>query len=133
MIHISNPDSNMDTTTVVRTPDTSNTLVDTLNWLGNPLQLLSARIAQQLCLLQHLFLLQVSHADCLLAAVDVVADYYWVFSWSRGNGHFDLGIRGCELGEGVAEKGAVEVLEGCYVVYEIETYFMPFELPAQSQ
>lgn len=58
---------------MVRTPNASNTLIRTEDRLHRLLQLLPARLFQQVRLLQYLFLLQISDADGLLTAVDVVA------------------------------------------------------------
>lgn len=92
---------------MVRRPDTSDRVVDTLDRLGNPLELLSARVPQQLNLLEDLQRLQVAHADGLLLAVDVVADYDGVLIGSRRHGDFDLGVCGGELGEDGLEEAAV--------------------------
>lgn len=54
-------------------PNTSHTLVQTLNGLRDPLQLLAARIAQQRRLLEDLIRLHVAYTDGLLLAVDVAA------------------------------------------------------------
>ena len=74
---------------MIRTPDASHTLIDTLHRLRDPLILLPARISQQLRLLQNLVLLQIPHADRLLAPIDVVSDYDGVFAWSRRDYHLD--------------------------------------------
>lgn len=89
---------------MVRTPHAPDTLVDTLHWLRYPLLLLTTRVAQQLRLLQYLLLLQASDADGFLSSIDVVPYYNRVLSGAWGDGHFDLGVCGSELGETVAKE-----------------------------
>lgn len=89
---------------MIRTPDAPNTIVDTPHRLRDLLQLLSAGIPQQHCLLQHLLLLQVLDADGLLPAVDVGAADNGVFAWSWRHGDFDLGIGACKGGKVGAEE-----------------------------
>jgi hypothetical protein len=91
-------------TTVVRTPDASHTVVDTLHWLRDPLQLLSACIPQQFCLLHYLPGLHIPYADDLVPSVDVVARYHWVLVRSRRNGYLDLGVGGSESRELVLKE-----------------------------
>jgi hypothetical protein len=58
-----------------------------------------------------------------------------MLSWSRRDGDFDLGVCGSEFGKRVAEERTKEMA----IRYEKQkepankAYFMPFELPAQSQ
>ena len=83
-------------TVMVRTPDTSHTLVDTLHRFRNPLQLLPARIPQKLCLLRYLAGLHISYANDLMASIDVVARYHRVLVGSWRDGYLDLGVGGSE-------------------------------------
>ena len=82
-----------------RTPDTSHTLVQTLNLLGLPLELLAARIAQQQGLLQDLVGLHVSHADGFLFSTDVFAFEDGVAAGSGRDCDFDLRICAGEVFE----------------------------------
>lgn len=77
---------------VVRTPDATYTLVYTRDGLVHPLDLLAARITQQLGLLQDLQRVHVLDAYRLLVAVDVVADEDRVFPRSGRYGEFDLRV-----------------------------------------
>lgn len=92
---------------MIRTPNTPNTLINTLHGLRNLPQLLPIRIPQQLRLLQHLLLRQIPHTYRFFAAVDVGPFYDWVFARARGDGDFDLRVCGGEFGERVAEEGTV--------------------------
>lgn len=94
----------MDPRGVVRTPHAPDTLVDTLHWLGDPLLLLSTSIPENLRLLQYLLLLQTSHANGSLSAIDVVRYDNRVLSWAWGDGHFDLGVCGSEFCQVIAEE-----------------------------
>lgn len=56
------------------------------------------------------------------------------------NGDLDLGMAGGEFGQSLFDEGATTSSSALYKVAEycrrkdkMETYFMPFELPAQSQ
>jgi hypothetical protein len=89
---------------MIRTPHAPHTLIYTLHGLRNLLQLLPIRIPQQLSLLQHLLLCQISYTYRLFASVDVGPFYDGVSAWSRRNCDFDLGVCGGEFGEGVAEE-----------------------------
>lgn len=100
-------------TAVVRTPDTSHTLVDTLHRLRNPLQLLSTRIAQQLRLLQYLTRLKFPHADRFMASVDVVACYHRVFVRSGRDGDLDLWVGGSEARKTVFQECSGGRLREC--------------------
>lgn len=91
---------------VERIPNASDTLIHALHRLRDPLQLLTAGIPQKHCFLQDLILFQVSHADGLLATVDVVALDDWVLVRSRGDGDFDLRVLFGELREGILEEQA---------------------------
>ena len=70
-------------TTVVRTPNSPHTLINTLHGLCRPLQLLPACISQELHLLQDLFPGQVPYTNRFLPSIDVMPCYDWVFvlSW----------------------------------------------------
>lgn len=84
---------------VVRTPDTSDTGVDTVDRLVDSLQLLSVGIAQKFSLLQNLDWLHIPNANSLLAAVDVVANNDGMFRRAGRHGELDLGVGGGELGK----------------------------------
>lgn len=89
-----------------RIPNTSHTLIQTLDRLADPLQLLAARAAQQQGFLQNLSRLHVAHADCLLLPADVFAFEHGVFAGSGRDGDFDLGVGAGELLEVRLEEGA---------------------------
>ena len=95
-----------DSTTVVWTPDSSDTVVDTLHWLDDLLVRFSTGISQKLCLLNDLPWLQVSDTNCFLAPIDVVAFDDRVLAWTWGNVDFDLGVLPREFGKGGLEEGA---------------------------
>lgn len=78
---------------MVRRPYPSDALVDTPDRLVRFHEPLAARIPQQLSLLKNLQRLQLPHADRLLSPINVVSDYYWVFSRSRRYCDFDFGVR----------------------------------------
>lgn len=84
---------------VVRTPDTSDTGVDTVDRFVDSLQLLSVGVAQKLSLLQDLDWLHIPNANGLFAAIDVVADNDGVFRRTGRYGELDLGVCGGELGK----------------------------------
>lgn len=124
---------------MVRRPDTPDTLLRAQDWLVRLPQLLATCVAQQFHLLHDFERSQIPHADWFVTSVDVVADDDWVLSWSGRNGKFDLGIGGGELREETLdETTAQEVLADAdgrprvFCVSDV-TYFMPLELPAQSQ
>jgi hypothetical protein len=77
---------------VERIPDTSDTLVDTLDGLCDLFQLVAAGVAQELGLLHDLLFLQAADADGLFTAVDVCALDDGVFARTRRDGDFDLGV-----------------------------------------
>ena len=94
-----------------RTPDTSDTLVQTLDLLGLPLELLAARIAQQQGLLQNLVGLHVAHADGFLLSADVFALQDGVVDGSGRDCDFDLGVGAGEFFEvGLEEVAGRELL-----------------------
>jgi len=97
----------LDTVAVIRTPYTSYTLVDALDWLMRPLQLLAAGVSEQLHLLQDLERLHVSNADGFLTAVDVMADDDGVFPRSWRYRDLDLGVFGRELWKLRLDESAV--------------------------
>ncbi len=84
---------------MIRTPDASYTLVDTLDRLVHLLQLLAAGIPEELRLLEDLEWFHVLDAHGLLLSVDIVADEDGVFPWSGGDVDLDLGVLGGELRE----------------------------------
>lgn len=92
---------------MIRRPNTSHRLVNTGNRLLRSLVLLSARLLQHVRFHQHLVLLQVSHADRALAAVDVVAFDNRMFARTWGDADFDLRVCGGEGAEVVDEELAV--------------------------
>ena len=73
-------------------PDSSDTLVHALHRSRDLLQLLSTRVSEQQGLFQDLIRLQISYANGLFAAINVLASYYRVATWSRRDGDFDLGV-----------------------------------------
>jgi len=81
---------------MIRAPNTPHTLIPTPHRLRHSPQLLPTRIPQQLRLLQNLLLLQIPYTHGLFAPVDVRAFYERVFVRTRGDGDFDLGVRGGE-------------------------------------
>lgn len=90
---------------MVRTPYTSDRVLNTRHRLLDSLQLLPASISQQLRLLQYLFLFQIPHTDSLLAVrpgPKVMGNDNWMFTWSWRDAYFDRWVCGCESGEGVA-------------------------------
>lgn len=119
---------------VVRTPDTSDTGVLAGYGLPDPLELVAVGVAQRLGVLQDLQGLQVLHAEGSRPSVDVVADNVGVVGGLRGDGDLDLRVGGGELGQLRLEKTAVDLLASRIVSpRDVDAYFMPFELPAQSQ
>jgi len=97
---------------VERTPDTSHTLVQTLDLLGLPLELLAARVAQQQSLLQDLVGLHVAHADGLFLSADVFALHDGVAAGSRRDCDFDLRVGAGEFFEvGLEEVAGRKLLE----------------------
>jgi len=123
-------------TTMKRAPNPPNTLIRTPHRPRHPPQLLPTRIPQQLHLPQYLAPLQIPHAHRLLAPVDVRAPHERVAVRPRRDVDFDLWVRGGEAGERSFEEGAVGVLVGKGgegMGGKRGTYFMPRELPAQSQ
>lgn len=93
---------------MIRRPNTSHRLVDAGNRLLRPLVLLSACLLQHVRFHQHLVLLEVSHADRALAAIDVVAFDHRVFARTWGDTDFDLGVCGGEGAEVVDEELAIK-------------------------
>lgn len=89
---------------MVRTPNTSDTLIQTRHGLPDPSQLLPARFLEQRNLREDLLFLHIADADGLFAAVDVVAFNYWVLFWPWGYADFYLWVCGGEGGEGVFEE-----------------------------
>jgi hypothetical protein len=120
---------------VERIPDTSHTLVQTLHGLGDSLERLAARAAQEQHFVKNLVRLHVAHADGFFFAADVTASEDRVFAGSRGDCDFDLRVGFCEA----LEVGLEEVAVGACVSGSREfgrrgpTYFIPLLLPAQSQ
>jgi hypothetical protein len=98
---------------VERTPNTSHTLVQTLDLLRLPLQLLAARVAQQQGLLQNLVGLHVAHADRFLLSADVLALENGVAAGSGRDCDFDLRVGAGEVFEvGLEEVAGRVLLEG---------------------
>lgn len=92
---------------MIRTPNTSNTLVDTLHWLRNPLQLLTTCIPEQLRLLQYLLLLEIPNTYSLLSTIDIMPYYDRVSPRPGRNNHLNLGICGGEFRQRIAKEGAL--------------------------
>ena len=101
------PSSYSCTVAVVRTPQASDTLVDTGDGLVGALDLVAAGVAQQLDLLQDLQGVHVLDADGLLAAVDVVPDEHRVLPRPRRHRELDLRVLRRELRELRPDEGAV--------------------------
>ena len=97
-----------------RTPNTSHTLVQTLDLLGLPLELLAARVAQQRCLLQNLVGLHVAHADGLFLSADVFALHDGVAAGSGRDCDFDLRVGAGEFFEVGLEELAVKILSDTF-------------------
>ena len=91
---------------VVGTPDTSDTLVGTLDRLLELLDLLAARVPQDLSLLQNFERLHVPDTNRSLAAVDEVAHEDGMLGWSWRHCELDLGMRSRELWENGFDKAA---------------------------
>lgn len=89
-----------------RRPDTSDTLVDTRHRLLGALELLPTSLLEQRRLVEYLFRLEIPHADCLLAAVDVLALDHRVLMRPWRDSDFDLRVCFGERGKRVFEKGA---------------------------
>lgn len=125
---------------VIRRPYASHTLVNALDRLLRPPVPLARRVSQQLGLALYLVGVQIPHAYCPAVAIDVVCINDGVFCWPGRNGYLDLWVRGGELGQKLLDEGAS--LSFCQPldypgkiaqIQERATYFMPLELPAQSQ
>lgn len=95
---------------VERIPDTSHTLVQTLDRLGDPLELLAARAAQQGRFFQNLVRLHVAHADGFLLAADIFSFEDGVSAWSGRDCHFDLRVGAGEFFEVGFEELAGRIL-----------------------
>ena len=93
-----------------RTPNTSHTLVQTLDLLGLPLELLAAGVAQKSCFFQNLVGLHVAHADGLFLSADVFALHDGVAAGSGRDCDFDLGVGAGEVFEVGLEEVAGECL-----------------------
>jgi hypothetical protein len=91
---------------VVRTPYASYALVDTLDRLVHPLDLLAAGVPEVLRPLKNFGGLHVLYADISLTTVDVLADNDGVFPWSGGDDDLDLWMRGRELWKKGLDEGA---------------------------
>jgi hypothetical protein len=85
-------------------PDTSDTLVDTLDGLCDLFQLVAAGVAQELSLLHDLLFLQTADANGLFTSVDICALDDGVFAWARRDGDFDLRVCAGEGWEVVFEE-----------------------------
>jgi hypothetical protein len=120
---------------VERIPDTSHTLVQTLHGLGDSLQRLAARAAQEEHFIEDLVGLHIAHANGLFFAADVAAAEDGVSAGSRGDCDFDLRVGFCEALEVGLEEvaGGVCVSESREVGTTGSAYFIPLLLPAQSQ
>jgi hypothetical protein len=77
---------------VERIPDTSDTLIHTLDGLCDLFQLVAAGVAQEFGLLHDLLFLEAADADGLFTAVDICALDDGVFARARRDGDFDLGV-----------------------------------------
>lgn len=115
-------------------PDASDGVVDGLDWLGLGSQLLSVGVSEEDSLLHDAVWLEVANTDSLLTAVDVGALDDWVLVWARRDGDLDLRVGLGELWELVADEEAGNALDTAVLgINKRYAYFMPLELPAQSQ
>jgi hypothetical protein len=62
-----------------------------------------------------------------------MTDDDWVSPWTWRDFDFDLRVRNRKLLERVPEKRAEHISNRIDQVVEVQTYFIPLELPAQSQ
>lgn len=93
-----------------RTPNTPHTVIQALDRLRHPLQLLPTRLLQQLRLIQNLQFVQIPHTDGFRASVHVVPDDDGVSAGARGDGDFDAWVGFGEEGEFVFDEVAVEII-----------------------
>lgn len=91
--------SNLLQIAMVRVPDTSDTLVETLDRLLRPPIDLARRVPQQLDFVEYLIGIQILHAHRSRLAVDIVGYDCGVFLRSGGDGDLDFGVFGSERGE----------------------------------
>ena len=84
---------------MVRRPDTSHTLLFTVDRLGCPEELLAVCIPQQLHLFENQVGLLIPHAYRFCPPVDVVTCDDGMSAWSGGDGELDLGVCGGKAGE----------------------------------
>ena len=92
-----------------RIPDTSDTVVDTLDGLCDLFQFVTAGVAQEFSLFHNLLFLQTADANGLFTAVDICALDDGVFAWTRRDGDFDLGVCAGKGWEVVLEERAEEL------------------------
>lgn len=111
---------------VVRGPDTTHTGLGAGDSLVGLLQLLSAGVTEELGLLQNLVGRHVSHADGLGTAVYVVTNDHGVLAGSGGDGEFDLGVGGGELGEERLDEAAAARLEQIQIIECKKGYLTSF-------
>ena len=62
-----------------------------------------------------------------------MSDDDWVSSWAWGDFDFDLRVYNGELLERIAKERAVNVSNRIEHMRDGQAYFIPLELPAQSQ
>lgn len=93
------PSSYSHTLSVVRRPNASDAGLSAPHGLVGTPQLVAAGIPQQFHLLQNFIWSEVSDADRLRSAIDVVPNGDGVLAGSRRDGNFDLWVVGCELGQ----------------------------------
>jgi hypothetical protein len=62
-----------------------------------------------------------------------MSDDDWVSSWAWGDFDFDLRVYNGELLERIAKERAVNVSNRIEQMRDGQAYFIPLELPAQSQ
>lgn len=123
---------------MVRRPYASDTLVNTLNRLVHPLVDHTSRVPQQLNLVKDLVWVHTSQTHGSVLAVDIMCDDCGMFLWSGRHGNLDLGVTGGELWEMSLKEGAKELISIPWKTIDAMRtsrmpYFMPLELPAQSQ
>lgn len=90
---------------MVRRPNTTHTLIQTRHWLLGSLQLVPAGLLEDRGLLHDVTGLEVSHADSLLLAIDVVALDDGVLGRSWRDADFDLGVFTGKSSEILGQEG----------------------------
>lgn len=87
-------------------PDAPDTLVRAENRLICPSELLSTSFLQQIRFLKNFIHFEISHANCFLAAIDIVSLDDGVFVWTGRNADFNLRVSFGEIGKHFLDEGA---------------------------